>query len=421
MGNFLRPVFVAAKVVTKREQLRLKNESKRKPKGDEGDDDKENEATPSKARKSRASRKGSRKGKGKGRGGKVSKTKQGKGNPQNEVEDNKEVQDLMVEVEKSISELQLDDGPTTPIPKVTKKRKSNKEVAKDTALTDGRPKKTKAKKTEDTHEGEPAENNDVSTKVAEPSTGVKPKKSKKRSSPVDSLTHGEVPTSKVPKVSKAGPAEVIPKEPHACPPKPKKGKGAGAKKAKKDVDGEGSKGKAMKRKAENSAPTCAATDCPGSDAPGDHVPQPKPKRRTRQSRPSGADLGTQYPDEPEFNREVQNLLSFQWKSGKEWLGYDDFPKQTFERTGLSCYYNRKRPAIGLRTKMHTTRTNKEYCHYSFNPEETVNVALAMHCALKVVQPSIAADQSELKHWSPENKNAPSNKPLKIQTSNLDIH
>ena len=232
--------------------------------------------------------------------------------------------------------------------------------------------------------------------VAEPSTGVKTKKPKKRSSPADSLTQAEVPTSKVPKVSKGGAGEEIPKEPPVCPPKPKKGKGAGAKNG---VDGKGSKGEgAMKRKAKNSPPTSAATDCPGSDAPGDHVPQPKPKRRARQSRPSGANLWTHYPDEPEFNREVHNLLSFQWKSGKEWLGSDDFPKQTFERTGLSCYYNRKRPAIGLRTKMPTTRTNKEYCHYSFSPEETMNVAVAMHCALKVVSPSIAADQSESKPW-----------------------
>ena len=206
-----------------------------------------------------------------------------------------------------------------------------------------------------------------------------------------------MPTSKVPKVSKGDPGEVIPKEPPVCPPNSKKGKGAGAKKAKKDVKGEGSEGQAMKQTVENSAPT-AATDCPGSEAVDGHLPQSKPKRRARQSRPRGANLGGDHPDEPEFNREVHNLLSFQWKSGKEWLGHDDFPKQTFERTGLSCYYNRKRPAIGLRTKMPTTRTNKEYCHYSFDREETVNVALAMHCAVKVVQPSIASDQSEWKNW-----------------------
>ena len=139
MGHFLRPIFVAAKVVTKREQLRLKNESKRKHKGDEGDDDKENEDRPSKARKSSGSSKGSRKGKGKGRGrgGKVSKRKQGKGDPHNEAE-NKEAEDVMDEVGKNISELKLDEGshaensnaknddPSTAIPSVTKKKRQPK-------------------------------------------------------------------------------------------------------------------------------------------------------------------------------------------------------------------------------------------------------------------------------------------------------
>ena len=175
MGHFLRPIFVAAKVVTKREQLRLKNESKRKHKG-EADDDKENEDRPSKARKSSGSCKRSRKGKGKGRGrgGKVSKRKQGKGDPHNEAED-KEAQDVMDEVRTKISELKLDEGSnaensnaknddqTTAIPSVTKKRKAAKAVAKNTALSDGRPKKTKSKEKEHTHEEEPAEKNDVST------------------------------------------------------------------------------------------------------------------------------------------------------------------------------------------------------------------------------------------------------------------
>lgn len=85
--------------------------------------------------------------------------------------------------------------------------------------------------------------------------------------------------------------------------------------------------------------------------------------------------------------EVEGLkgeLIFQWKSGKHPLDSSDFEHRSFNKSWLSSYFKRARPAIALKTSKPTSRKNKEFAYYSFNVKDVCNAGLAMKCAVMMV-------------------------------------
>lgn len=125
---------------------------------------------------------------------------------------------------------------------------------------------------------------------------------------------------------------------------------------------------------------------------------PKPKRKSRRSPAGPADANEveqeesppadKVPYEPAVMMSelpsLENELIFQFKSGKTLLKGNDFPEKNFSRSSVSAYYTRARPTVGLKTKIKTTRTNKEFCHFSFSLTDALNIGLAMRCALLTV-------------------------------------
>jgi len=121
----------------------------------------------------------------------------------------------------------------------------------------------------------------------------------------------------------------------------------------------------------------------------------KPKRKSRRTPagPAGGDEvepeeippAGEVPHEPAVMMSeltsLENELIFQFKSGKTLLKGSDFPVKNFSKTSVSAYYTRARPTVGLKTKIKTTRTNKEFCHFSFSIKDVLNIGLAMRCAL----------------------------------------
>ena len=92
---------------------------------------------------------------------------------------------------------------------------------------------------------------------------------------------------------------------------------------------------------------------------------------------------------PDLVGRLTTTLMSQWKSGKDKLGPEDFPKSSFTRTTVGAYWNRPRPSVGLKLRgTPTWRTNKEYANFSFDRAFTINIALAMECALEVVHPLV---------------------------------
>ena len=81
-------------------------------------------------------------------------------------------------------------------------------------------------------------------------------------------------------------------------------------------------------------------------------------------------------------KSLKQELYHHWKSGKTNLTLADCSPQCFERSTLSCYFTRSRPAIGLKVKGHCPRTNKEYAYFSFNLKDVCNVGFAMRCAVE---------------------------------------
>ena len=74
-------------------------------------------------------------------------------------------------------------------------------------------------------------------------------------------------------------------------------------------------------------------------------------------------------------------LARQWKSGKTDLRAGDFTPDCYDKSTLSCYFTRSRPAIGVKARGTAKKgVNKEYAYFSFNLKEVCNVGLAMRCA-----------------------------------------
>ena len=60
-----------------------------------------------------------------------------------------------------------------------------------------------------------------------------------------------------------------------------------------------------------------------------------------------------------------STLVREWKSGRVNLRGDDFEKRVFSRSSFSPYYTRSRPSVGLKTRLPTWRSNKEFANFSF--------------------------------------------------------
>lgn len=177
-----------------------------------------------------------------------------------------------------------------------------------------------------------------------------------------------------------------------------KGKGKGEGKGK----GKGKGKKAEKGNKGDSAPAKPKAKAKSKAKAVDPVPQPKSKGTTRKrkasipSAPATQD-GNAVEDAapPQVPREPQVMLDHvdslfgelvrQWKSSKPILKGCDFPTTTpFAKSSLSCYYTRSRPAVGLKTKLPTDRTNKEFAYFSFKPQDAMNIGLARECAVRTV-------------------------------------
>ena len=144
--------------------------------------------------------------------------------------------------------------------------------------------------------------------------------------------------------------------------------------------GRNSKGAAAKKASSPSASASPAELEGAAAEPEDSKPTRRRKVATpqNQSPPSGQILG-------DLLKQFKGEIAHQWK-GKGFLGRDDFPHLKLSHVGLSCYFTRSRPAIGVvaKKKHYPMKTNLEFANYSFNLIDVHNVGLAHRCAVVTV-------------------------------------
>ena len=198
----------------------------------------------------------------------------------------------------------------------------------------------------------------------------KGKRSKACEGPVDGDVEGP------PKKAKVSEVEAPPLPSMESPKVKGKGKGKG---------GKGATAKA-KPKAKSKAKVVKPTP----------EPETKSTRKRKTPIPSAPATqdGTGEADPPAVPREPQVMLDQvdslygelvrQWKSSKPILKGIDFTPVTFAKSSLSCYYTRSRPAVGLKTKLPTDRSNKEFAYFAFKPQDAMNIGLARECAVRTV-------------------------------------
>ncbi|CAK9062716.1 unnamed protein product [Durusdinium trenchii] len=183
--------------------------------------------------------------------------------------------------------------------------------------------------------------------------------------------------------------------------KPKASKPTGRGRSKKDqsdqVENNSSKRarKSSKKSGSEAAPPTSTATAPPTPAPREPAAEvlenDLPHDAKSKRGPRGRKVATpqQRPPQPtvesgvipELLRSFKNELSHHWKMGKTNLKREDFPPRSYERSGINGYYTRARPAVGLRVKGATWRTNREYANFSFSLKDTCNIGLAMACAV----------------------------------------
>lgn len=142
------------------------------------------------------------------------------------------------------------------------------------------------------------------------------------------------------------------------------------------------KGKA--RRAPKASPKAAASKQKSNSTGSKQVKNTSKERTNKTSKPANIEVPSPEDNEARLIEGLADtLLSTlvrEWKSGRVNLRGDDFEKRVFSRSSFSPYYTRSRPSVGLKTRLPTWRSNKEFANFSFPMADVLNIAFAHACA-----------------------------------------